>query len=99
MGFGTLAVIAAAGLIGASLAARSSWNIPLVLGELLAGIALGATGVNLLDAADPTFEFLAEIGFALVMFVAGSHVPIRDPQLRKGIGRGVVRAVAVGFVA
>jgi Kef-type K+ transport system membrane component KefB len=99
MGFGTLAIIAAAGLIGPLLAARSSWNIPLVLGELLAGIALGATGVNLLDATDPTFEFLAEIGFALVMFVAGSHVPIRNPQLRKGIGRGVVRAIAVGLVA
>ena len=48
---------------------------------------------------DPTFTFLADIGFALVMFVAGSHVPVRDPQLRRGIGPGTLRALAVGVVA
>ena len=33
MGFGTLAIIAAAGLIGPLLALRSGWNIPVVLGR------------------------------------------------------------------
>ena len=47
----------------------------------------------------PTFSFLADIGFALVMFVAGSHVPIRNPALRGGIGRGMVRAALVGVIA
>ena len=41
MGFGTLAIIAAAGLIGPLLALRSGWNIPIVLGELVAGMVLG----------------------------------------------------------
>ena len=52
-----------------------------------------------MHASDPTFTFLADIGFALVMFVAGSHVPVRDPQLRKGIRLGAIRAVSVGVVA
>ena len=92
MGFGTLAIIAAAGLIGPLLALRSGWNLPIVLGELLAGIVLGKTGFGVLDSDDPTFTFMADIGFALVMFVAATHVPVRDPVLRKGIGRGALRA-------
>jgi len=99
MGFGTLAIIAAAGLIGPLLALRSGWNIPVVLGELVAGLVLGATGFGALNAADPTFTFLADIGFALVMFVAGSHVPVREPVLRQGIRLALLRAVAVGLIA
>ena len=79
MGFGTLAIIAAAGLIGPLLALRSGWNIPVVLGELAAGLVLGSTGFGWLEAADPTLTFLADIGFALVMFVAGSE------QLRRAV--------------
>ncbi len=99
MGFGTLAIIAAAGLLGPVLAARSSWHLPIVIGELLAGLLLGATGFRVLDAADPTFTFVAQIGFALVMFVAGSHVPIADARLRQGAVRGLLRAIGVGVVA
>jgi len=99
MDFGTLAIITAAGLVGPLLALRSGWRLPIVLGELLAGIVLGKTGLNWLDSGDPTFTFLADIGFALVMFVAATHVPVRDPALRKGIGRGVLRAAAVGVIA
>ena len=72
MDFGTLAVIAAAGLVGPLLALRTGWRLPIVLGELLAGIALGKTGIGWLDSDDPTFTFMADIGFALVMFVANS---------------------------
>jgi Kef-type K+ transport system membrane component KefB len=99
VGFGTLAIIAAAGLIGPLLALRSGWNIPIVLGELLAGVLLGASGLDWLHSDDPTFSFLADIGFALVMFVAGSHVPVLDPMLRKGVVPGALRATAVGVIA
>ena len=99
MTFSDLALVAAAGLIGVLVALPSKLHLPVVLGELVAGILLGATGVRQLHAADPTFTFMADIGFALVMFVAGSHVPVRDPQLRKGIRLGALRAVSVGVVA
>ena len=37
---------------------------------------------------DPTLTFLADIGFALVMFVAGTQVPVGDPSLRRGVRLG-----------
>ena len=99
MSFTVLAVVIAVGLIGPLLALRRGWHIPVVLGELLAGVVLGASGFGVLDATDPTFAFLGNCGFVLVMFVAGTHVPLRDPRLRTALRTGVVRAVLVGVAA
>jgi len=94
--FTVLAVIVLAGLLGPLLALPRRLQVPVVVGELLMGIAVGRTGLGYLNASDHTFSFLAEIGFGLVMFVAGTHVPIRDVRLRRGLGIGVFRAVVVG---
>lgn len=99
MTFTQLAVVVLLGLLGPALALPRRWHLPVVLGELIAGIVIGRTGFGYLDATDPTFTFLADIGFALVMFVAGTHVPVRDPALRPALRRGVARAVAVGLLA
>jgi Kef-type K+ transport system membrane component KefB len=94
-----LAVVVAVGLIGPLLALPRGWHVPVVLGELVAGVLLGQTGIGYLDAADERFSFLAEIGFGLVMFVAGTHVPVRDANLRRAIRPGLLRAVVTGVVA
>lgn len=99
MTFDVLALIAFAGLLGPLLAAREGWHIPVVVGELAAGVVFGITGFGLLDATDHTFTFMADIGFALTMLVAGSHVPVRDPAVRSAMGKGAVRAVLVGVLA
>ncbi|GGO89287.1 hypothetical protein GCM10011584_18350 [Nocardioides phosphati] len=99
MTFAQLSVIGLVALAGPLLALRRSWHLPVVLGELLAGIAIGRTGIAWVDPSDPTFTFLADIGFALVMFVAGTHVPVRDPALRPALRSGVVRAVLVAVAA
>lgn len=99
MTFTQLAVVGLVALLGPVLAYPRGWHLPTVLGELVAGIVMGRTGFGYLDAGDPKFSFLADIGFALVMFVAGSHVPLRDPALRPALRSGAVRAVAVGAVA
>jgi Kef-type K+ transport system membrane component KefB len=91
-----LAVIVLAGLIGPILAYPQGWKVPVVVGELFVGIILGRTGMSYLNAAEPTFSFLAEVGFGLVMFVAGTHVPVRDVKLQQSLGRGTARAVLVG---
>lgn len=99
MSFSDLALVCAVALAGPLLATPRRWHLPVVLGELLAGVVLGATGLKLLDAAEPTFSFLGSCGFVLVMFVAGTHVPARDPRLRTALRTGVGRALLVGVVA
>ena len=99
MDFGTLALICGVALLGPLLALPRGIGLPVVVGELLVGVVLGSTGIGTLDASEPTFAFLAQVGFALVMFVAGSHVPVRDPALRQGIGPGLARAAGIGILA
>ena len=99
MSFAALAVIGLIGIFGPLLALPVRWHVPVVIGELLAGVALGRTGIGYLHAGDPTFTLLADVGFALVMFVAGTHVPMRDPALRPALRVGAGRAVVVGVVA
>jgi Kef-type K+ transport system membrane component KefB len=97
--FGSLALISAVAVLGPLLALPRRWHLPVVLGELVAGVLLGPTGAGLLDATDPTLASVAQIGFALVMFVAGTHVPIRDARLRASAGTGTWRVAAVAALA
>ncbi len=99
MSFSILALIGAVALLGPLLALPQRWRIPVVIGELAGGIAIGASGFGLVKASDPTFTFLADLGFGLTMFVAGSHVPLRDSRLRPVLLVGLVRALGVGLVA
>lgn len=99
MGFGTLALIAAVAILGPLLALPRGWHLPVVLGELVGGIVLGPTGLHLVHARNGTFTFLADIGFALVMFVAGSHVRVRDSALRAALRVGMLRALGVGVLS
>jgi Kef-type K+ transport system membrane component KefB len=99
MTFGVLALLVLAGLVGPVLALPGRWALPVVPGELLAGVVLGPSVADVVPVHDRTLTFLADIGFALVMFVAGSHVPLGDPALRRGVRLGLLRAVGVGLAA
>jgi Kef-type K+ transport system membrane component KefB/Trk K+ transport system NAD-binding subunit len=62
--------------------------IPVVVGEILAGIIIGHSGLNLVENS-PTLTFLAEFGFAYLMFLSGLEVDFellfsrnRDAQKR-----------------
>ena len=99
MSFSLLALVVLVGLLGPLFAGKESWHLPAVVGELLGGLLAGASGLRLLDSSEPTFIVLANVGFALVMFVVGSHVPVRDLTVRRALGRGLVGAVLVGVIA
>ncbi|MEI2778112.1 MAG: cation:proton antiporter [Tetrasphaera sp.] len=100
MSFAQLALIGVVAVLGPLFSLQRVVRVPVVIGELGVGVVLGSSGVNLLDGHDPTFAFLADqIGFALVMFVAGSHVPIRSAGMRAGLRRGLLRACAIGVLA
>ena len=99
MSFATLALISLVAIVGPLLALPRRWHLPVMLGELAAGIVLGPTGIGRLQAHNETFTFLAEIGFALIMFVVGSQVPVRDGSLRTALRIGVLRAAGVGVLS
>jgi Kef-type K+ transport system membrane component KefB len=99
MSFGVLALIVAAGLAGPLLSMGRRALVPVVVGELAAGVAIGVSGGGWLDPAEPTTAFLADVGFAMLMFAAGMHVPIRTPGIGAGLRRGALAAVAAGVLA
>ncbi|HEV3095163.1 MAG TPA: cation:proton antiporter [Solirubrobacteraceae bacterium] len=99
MSFGTLALICLCGLAGPLISAGGRGMVPVVVGELLAGVAIGRTGLEAIDPTDPTLTFLYEIGFLMLMFQAGMSVPLRDPGLSQSIGRGTRAALLVAALA
>lgn len=99
MSFALLALLCAVAMLGPIVSLNRMLRIPVVIGELAIGMILGRSGFAVVDSADPILSFMAEIGFALVMFVAGTHVPIRQHAMIQGLRNGVLRAVGVGIVA
>jgi Kef-type K+ transport system membrane component KefB len=104
--FGILTVVVLAGLAGPLVSSSDRILVPVVVGELVAGILVGRTGFEWVQPDDPTTAFLASIGFAMLMFSAGMAVPVRQPALARELGHGAVRAaiaaafaVAGGFAA
>jgi Kef-type K+ transport system membrane component KefB len=94
--FGQLTLIIVAGLGGPLLAASRRVAVPVVVGELLAGVALGKTGAGLIKADNQTIAFLGNVGFAMLMMVAGMQVPLRNRALLGSLARGTL---AVAFSA
>jgi Kef-type K+ transport system membrane component KefB len=97
--FDSLLVIIVAGLVGPLLAAGRRPLIPAVIGELIAGIALGRSGLGLIDATTPANALLYGLGFAMLMLVAGSHVDLRIPGLRASARAGVIAAGLVALLS
>jgi Kef-type K+ transport system membrane component KefB len=99
MTFGVLALIVLAGLAGPLLASGKRALMPVVVGELVAGVVIGISGFRWLDPAQPTTAFLAQVGFAMLMFAAGMNVPLRQPGLLSGLRRGGLAAVVAALLA
>lgn len=49
------------------------FTVPVVIGEIIAGIVIGTSGFNLVHST-PALDFLAEFGFVFLMFVSGMEV-------------------------
>jgi Kef-type K+ transport system membrane component KefB len=99
MSFALLAVIGVAALAGPLLALTPGARLPTILGELGIGVVLGPSALGVIRPADATLSFLATIGFALVMFVAGTHVPVRHIIDGRDLRTGAGRAAMVGGLA
>jgi Kef-type K+ transport system membrane component KefB len=99
VGFGTLLVIVLAGLGGPLLGLNGRWFVPLVVGEILAGVVVGPTFLKAVDPAEPTVAFLGSVGFAMLMLTVGMHLPLRDRRLLASLRAGALLAVIVGALA
>lgn len=81
-----LLLITALAFIAPILANRlKRFSIPIVVGEILAGMLIGHSGLNIIEPS-PILDFLAEFGFAYLMFLSGLEVDfdLLIPQRRKG---------------
>ncbi len=94
--FVQLTLLVLAGLAGPVLAFGRRGLIPVVIGELLAGFVLGHTGFGVIDSTTQPLPVLSGIGFAMLMFSAGTHVDIGSPVIRRGFARGVLAVAVVG---
>ncbi|MBC2681508.1 cation:proton antiporter [Corynebacterium sp. 4HC-13] len=99
MSFFQLAIILAVAIAGTAVVTRRRVSMPVVVGELGMGVLLGATGFGILDANREEFKFLAEIGFILLMFVAGTHVPSFATLDKHDLKTGIFRAFLVAVVS
>ncbi len=70
-----VAVIAGTKLFG-ELAQR--FGQPAVLGELLAGVALGGSALGILDPSDAVMHALSELGVLILLFQIGLHTNLRS---------------------
>jgi Kef-type K+ transport system membrane component KefB len=93
MSFGILTLIVACGLVGPLLSGATRLAVPVVVGEIAAGVLVGQTGLREVNPADPTIIFLSSVGFAMLMFVVGTHLPLRDAGLRRALDRAAIASV------
>jgi Kef-type K+ transport system membrane component KefB len=72
----SLLVIYVASKMGGELALRLKQ--PAVLGELLAGVAVGVSGFHLIDPTQPVLLLLAQVGVTLLLFEIGLESDLRS---------------------
>lgn len=75
-----------------------------MVGQLIAGVVLGRTLLDIVHAGNADLALLYDLGFATLMFTVGMHVPLHDRRLRAALGEGaraalvaIPLALAAGF--
>jgi Kef-type K+ transport system membrane component KefB len=99
IGFGTLLLFVLAGLAGPLLGLAPRWFVPVVAGEILAGVIAGPSLLGVLEPEGATISFLGEVGFAMLMLTVGMHLPLRDPRLASSLRDGALLAGGVVALA
>lgn len=97
--FAQLTVLVLAGIAGPLLAFGRRGLIPVVIGELVAGFVLGHTGFGVINSATQPLPVLSALGFAMLMFTAGTHVDIASAAIRQGFARGLLALAIVAVTA
>jgi Kef-type K+ transport system membrane component KefB len=98
----SLLVIYIASKIGGELALRLKQ--PSVLGELVAGLVVGVSGLHLIDPTQPVLLLLAQVGVTLLLFEIGLESDLRSllklgPQAMAVALVGMFLPFALGYAA
>ncbi|HEV7162576.1 MAG TPA: cation:proton antiporter [Solirubrobacteraceae bacterium] len=99
MSFGTLALIVLAGLGGPLLGLAGKRFVPVVVGEIIAGILVGPAVLGAVNPSGATISLLGEVGFAMLMLTVGMHLPLRDRRLAASLRSGALLAGLVCVLA
>jgi Kef-type K+ transport system membrane component KefB len=99
MSFATLVVIVLAGLGGPLFGIAAHRFVPVVIGEIVAGILVGPEVLAGVNPSNATISLLAEVGFAMLMLTVGMHLPLRDKRLRASLRDGALLAAGVAVLA
>jgi Kef-type K+ transport system membrane component KefB/Trk K+ transport system NAD-binding subunit len=80
-----LIVLLLAFLVPLALSRFKQLSLPIVVGEILAGILIGRSGLGLVQIHDPVLDLLSEFGFVFLMFLSGMEI---DFSSLGGLGNG-----------
>lgn len=96
---GVLAVIVAAGLLGPVLGTWRRFPVPVVVGEIAAGMLIGPLVLDLVHPDEPLVTVLHDAGFALLMFTVGLHLRLHDPAMRRAAPRASIALAVTALLA
>ncbi len=69
-----LIVIFLAFLVPIALSRFRKFRLPIVVGEIIAGIIIGRSGFGWVQHHDVVLDLLAELGFVFLMFLSGMEI-------------------------
>jgi Kef-type K+ transport system membrane component KefB len=95
MDLGLIALICAAALLGPALSWLTRGAVPVVVGQLIAGVVLGNTALGVVNPDKGDLTLLYSLGFVTLMFLVGMRVPLHDRRLRAALGSGLTAVAAV----
>ncbi len=72
--FSPLVVVTTLAVVVPLILRRFTRTIPIVAGELISGILVGPSGLNLIAETNPWLDFLKLFGFSYLMFLSGLEV-------------------------
>lgn len=76
-----LIVVVLAFIVPVVLSRVKQIKLPIVVGEILAGIVIGRSGFQLIPHDEPVLDFLAEFGFIFLMFLSGLEIDFSSLSL------------------
>ena len=72
--FNLLIVFGLAMMVPIVLSKQKKLQLPIVVGEIIAGILIGKSGFNVIALNDPILEFLSHFGLIYLMFLSGIEI-------------------------